>query len=664
MGLSDFMSSWGQPFTSVQVSSYIASSASQLLHAGGAGEARRGMVIPRRELDHALVQHAVRAGARFLPHLTSIEPIWHSQQPAGLRARGRTGELTLAARMIIIATGASRTLAQALNLVGEERPHALAMRGYVQGLRDLGETLEIYLDRDLLPGYAWIFPTGPTTANVGAGITLNGLGTAAGKKRLRMAFDRLLCSQRLVGSTPLGQPQGYPLRADFPDAPTHAERILVVGEAAGLVDPLTGEGIALALESGRLAATTAIAALTADDCSIQQLGTYTHALHERHAGYFADARELLARLDDPLVLDAATRSAQYDRRIGDAFRLAIADQQIRSSITLLDAALRDTQELPLAGVLFTLNAYKPWLERCRAYMLDQIRIDAPAPMIIEMVGRGKMLRALLVFLGCEAAGGTPAQVLAGAGGIELIHAASLVHDDIMDRSDVRRGIAALHTTLGEAQAIVCGDYLIAKAFRLLAESRAQNPSAHVVEAFIIGAESGIRACAGQFRDVGVWTAENLIEANYYKVIADKTAAAISGALRAGAVLAGGNQILLDALGRYGECVGLAFQIKDDLLDLSELVANDCTIDRKISLPLVHAFQHTDATGRQIIRQFLDQQEVSAIQMAHVLESAGALAYAERAAATLINEAITLARAIPHIEEVLEAFAHYAILRGQ
>jgi menaquinone-9 beta-reductase len=664
MGLAEFVHAHGQPFAKLRVSGYDPDPMPYMLHAAASDRRRCGLVLPRRDLDDALARHAIQAGARFLSGLTAVEPLWDHEQLAGVRAHEAASTQHIQAPLIIVATGANRSLAQALRLSTGERPQALAMRGYVAGLGDLQDALEIYLDRDLLPGYAWIFPTSQHTANVGAGITLNGLSTSEGHRRLRVAFKRLLATQRLAGSQLLGRTQGYPLRTDFPDVQTHADHVLVVAEAAGLVDPLTGEGIALALESGRLAAGIAASACAAADYSHQRLAAYTQALRERHAVYFADAHELLARLDDPRVLDAAAQRVQGDDRIQQAFRLAIVEQRVRDSITLLDATLRDRHVAPLAPVLFTLNAYTPWLERCRAYMLEQVRLDAPTPAIVELVGRGKMLRALLVFLGCQAAGGQPAQVLAGAGGIELIHAASLVHDDIMDRASVRRGMAALHETVGDSRAIVAGDYLIAKAFRLLAESQAQNPAARVVEAFIIGAESGIRACSGQFLDVGVWTAENLTEPNYYQVIANKTAAAISGALRAGAALAGADRQLQDVLARYGECVGLAFQIKDDLLDLAEIATSGCAIDRKISLPLVHAFQQADEIGRHVILQFLDRQDVAAPQLALVLDTTDSLAYAERVATTLINEAIDLARAIPQIEAVLEAFARYTMLREQ
>jgi geranylgeranyl diphosphate synthase type I len=296
-------------------------------------------------------------------------------------------------------------------------------------------------------------------------------------------------------------------------------------------------------------------------------------------------------------------------------------------------------------------------------MLAQVRLDTPSSSVLGMIGRGKMLRALLVFLGCQAAGGDPMQVLTGAAGIELVHAASLIHDDIMDNAQTRRGLPALHLTLGVPQAIVCGDYLIAKAFRLLAESRITRPTAQVVEAFIIGAESGIRTCAGQFRDVGSWTEEMLLDEETYNwLIANKTAAVTAGALMAGAALAGGDASLLEMLARYGKCVGRAFQIRDDVLEFANVSTNGCSMDRRPTLPLIHAFQHSDSRGRELIRRFLDRQEVASSEIIGLLQATGSLAYAETVAGSLEEEAIQLTEAIPQVREVLQAFARYTVVR--
>jgi geranylgeranyl pyrophosphate synthase len=592
-----------------------------------------------------------------------------------LQGRCDKRPLTIEAQLIVVATGANRTLVRALGLSDEDRLRALALRAYVAGLQGLDDYLEIYLDRELLPGYAWVFPTGDGTANVGAGIRLNDVTTAGGGRQLRATFDRLLRSSRLAGGQLLGRPQGFPLRTDFPAIPSYADGVLVVGEAAGLVNPLTGEGIALALESGQLAAEVASEALLSGDFSSDRLRRHDDVLRERYAGYFEDARELMARLAHPKVLEAVIQYSRTDGRIREALTTAIVDERPRDGILLLGEVLRSDDGHSPARSLFIINAYRPLLDRCRAYMLAQVGLDTPSSSVLEMIERGKMLRALLVFLGCQAAGGDPMQVLTGAAGIELVHAASLIHDDIMDSADTRRGLPALYTTMGIPLAIVCGDYLIAKAFRLLAESRTTSPAAQVVEAFIIGAESGVRTCAGQFQDVGSWTDGTLDEETYDQLIAGKTAAAIAGALMAGAALAGGDRSLLEALSRYGECVGLlealsrygecvgrAFQIRDDVLDFANTSVNGCSMDRRPTLPLVHAFQHSDDCGRKLIRRFLDEQDVTGSEMASLLQATGSLAYAEAVAGSLVDEAIQLARTVPQIHEVLEAFARYVVLR--
>jgi geranylgeranyl pyrophosphate synthase len=211
---------------------------------------------------------------------------------------------------------------------------------------------------------------------------------------------------------------------------------------------------------------------------------------------------------------------------------------------------------------------------------------------------------------------------------------------------------------------VCGDYLIAKAFRLLAENRLTSPAAHVVAAFVIGAESGIRTCAGQFQDVGLWPDEALTRETYERLVAGKTAAAIAGALMAGATLAGGDGQLLVALARYGEGVGLAFQIRDDVLDFIDVSTNGCHIDRKLSLPLIHAFEHGDYQSRILIRRFLEGEDVMGSEITKLLQTTGSLTSAQAVASSFAEEAIRLGKDVPHVPDVLEAFARYVVLREQ
>lgn len=661
MGLGDALAKQGRPFNGLRILSDGRDPFLIDLHPRQT-PARHGLIFPRLELDDLLRQQAMQAGARFLAGFDILD----SRQRKGRisAVEGRRGEqrLAIAADLIIVATGARRTVLHALGISNGNAPGGLALRAYASGIEGLDDHLEVYLDDALLPGYAWVFPTGDATANIGAGIRLDGISPHEGSLRLRAAFARLQHSARFTNAHIVGRVQGLPLRTDFPALATSAPSVLIAGEAAGLVNPLTGEGIAFALESGRLAAEVTAAALNAGDVSAGYLRRYDDLLHERYGDYFADAHELLTRVSHPAVLGAVVQRAFSDDAARRELRAAIIDEQPRRFIRCLETVLSGSRET-LAGALFMLNAYRPTLNRCRSYMLEHVRQDTPSLALLPLLGRGKMLRALLVFAGCEAAGGEPDQVIPAAAGIELVHTASLIHDDIMDNARTRRGLSSLHTLLGVSQAIVCGDYLIAKSFRLLAESRVKNPAANVVDAFIIGAESGVRTCTGQFSDVGLASDDALSEKMYDRIVA-KTAAAIAGALMAGCALAGGDDHLQQALSQYGQLVGRAFQIRDDTLDFVNATADLALVERRPSFPLIHAFQHGDSQSRKLIRSFLAGETISGDALTSVLRASDSLAYAEQAAADLGNAAVDVAQTIPHVQGVLEAFARYAVVRDQ
>ena len=361
MGLTEVMAGQGRAFAGVHVFAPDGRCSAFSLPSGDDRRPRRGLVIRRHELDDALRKQAVETGARFLPGFHALSPYYQRGQLAGLKGRCGNRPLAINTKLVILATGAIRTLAQALGLSSGDRPSGLALRAYFADVQGLDEHLEIYLERELLPGYAWVFPTGKGMANVGVGIRLDGVTTAFGGCRLRTAFDRFVRSDRLAGARLLGRPQGFPLRTDFPSFPAFAAGVLVVGEAAGLVNPLTGEGIALALESGQLAAKVACEALRSGDFSSDCLRRYDEVLRERYAGYFTSARELLVRLSHPQVLEAVIRHSLTDVRIGQALTTAILDEQPHRSIALLGSVLRSDDGRSSVEPLFTLGAYWPWL---------------------------------------------------------------------------------------------------------------------------------------------------------------------------------------------------------------------------------------------------------------------------------------------------------------
>ncbi|GAA0537219.1 dimethylallyltransferase [Saccharopolyspora subtropica] len=184
-----------------------------------------------------------------------------------------------------------------------------------------------------------------------------------------------------------------------------------------------------------------------------------------------------------------------------------------------------------------------------------------------LLSPGKLLRPLLLVASAEAVGGDREAVMPAALAVEYLHAATLVHDDIIDGDDTRRGRASVHARYGVPAAIVIGDALIIRLFGALAECAA--PEADIVTAVRMLARAGEDLCRGQVQEgllvpPGPGTPGSGLTA-YLRVAALKTGALFRGACQAGAVLGGGTVGEVDVVAEFAEHTGLAFQMYDDLL---------------------------------------------------------------------------------------------------
>jgi geranylgeranyl diphosphate synthase, type II len=184
---------------------------------------------------------------------------------------------------------------------------------------------------------------------------------------------------------------------------------------------------------------------------------------------------------------------------------------------------------------------------------------------------GKRLRPMLALFGCEAAGGTPEDAMPGAVALELIHTYSLVHDDLpaMDDDDYRRGRPTCHKVYGEAIGILAGDALLTHAFQVLADQTAAGvPALRRLRmiAEIAAAAGSVGMVGGQTMDI---QAEGTVlePAALLTLHSKKTGALLRASLRAGGLAGGADETALAHLTRYGERLGLAFQIVDDILDI-------------------------------------------------------------------------------------------------
>ncbi|MCL6634502.1 MAG: polyprenyl synthetase family protein [Peptococcaceae bacterium] len=185
-----------------------------------------------------------------------------------------------------------------------------------------------------------------------------------------------------------------------------------------------------------------------------------------------------------------------------------------------------------------------------------------------VMGGGKRLRPALVMAGAEAVGGSAAGVMPAACALELIHTYSLVHDDLpaMDNDDYRRGRLTCHKVYGEALAVLAGDALLTLAFQLLAvcDSRPEDVVKVIREVAAAAGTSGL--IGGQVVDT-FSEGEIIDESTLEYIHRHKTGALYRASVRAGAILAGADEKRLAFLTEYAEYLGLAFQIKDDILDI-------------------------------------------------------------------------------------------------
>lgn len=210
--------------------------------------------------------------------------------------------------------------------------------------------------------------------------------------------------------------------------------------------------------------------------------------------------------------------------------------------------------------------------------------------VLRYVGsrRGKQLRPLLVLLSAQLCNPVTDKTYKSAVALELLHTASLIHDDVVDDSDTRRGMAAVHTKWTNKVAVLTGDYMLAKVIGLVAEVR----NIRILE---IVSNLGKSLSSGEMVQLHIGQSMWIDEAQYTQVIEQKTAQLFQACAEAGAESAGCTQRQRTALREYGRMLGLCFQIKDDIFDYSDLeeigkpTMSDLR-DGKVTLPLIEALR--------------------------------------------------------------------------
>jgi geranylgeranyl diphosphate synthase type I len=281
---------------------------------------------------------------------------------------------------------------------------------------------------------------------------------------------------------------------------------------------------------------------------------------------------------------------------------------------------------------------------------------------------GKLFRPLLLVESALAVGGRLAEVLPAAVGTEQGHVASLVHDDIIDGDLLRRGRPSVHAKFGLADAIVAGDMLIFGLFACLGQcADAGVPAPRIVAALRAVAAAGLDLCRGQSLEAELSGDPRCGIQNYLTMARLKTAALFRAACMSGAILGGGPEPWVRNAAAYGECLGVAFQIRDDLLGYTNdmmVTGKDAASDirnKRPTLPVILAYRNGSETDRSQVEHCFSADAATGdafAELAQVIDRTGAIdasmTYARKYAEDALNHVATLP-ASPNRER-LEAFA--------
>jgi geranylgeranyl diphosphate synthase type I len=278
---------------------------------------------------------------------------------------------------------------------------------------------------------------------------------------------------------------------------------------------------------------------------------------------------------------------------------------------------------------------------------------------------GKRLRPAVLILAAEAVGSNLKSILPAAVAVELVHNFTLIHDDIMDKDDIRRGRPAVHMIWGEAGAILAGDTLYSKAFEIL--SKVENEPTRILKCMDVLSKTCTEICEGQWLDMDFEKWEKVTESEYIQMVEKKTSVLYAAAAKIGALLGGASDETAEALFEYGRLIGIGFQIYDDVLDmitpeevLGKVRGSDL-MEGKHTLIVIDAFEKgvkLDIFGKGEATQ---EETDEAVQ---ILTECGSIDYVKNLAISYINEGkakLDVLQDCPE-KELLLQIADYMITR--
>ncbi|MBN2706291.1 MAG: polyprenyl synthetase family protein [Deltaproteobacteria bacterium] len=637
-----------------------------------------GIIVKRSVYDAWLQQRASKA--RFIAH-AAIKQVGRESGRWTLRVETPTGEFLLAAPLLIHAAGSGAfTFERMLGL----RPGPLQKVGLALQVwldfgqpcldRVFGGSIELhFLFSGGADGYFWLFPKREVlVAGVAVSVSVLRKDHYSLRKELDGFLERRLAELGLenVGKRLFTDGGKVPMGCG---RPLSGEGLMLIGDAAGVCSPIHGGGIYQGRKTAFFAAEAGSRFLRGDAAALQQY--QEQVLNHFEVNERKWERPVKNVIFDPGLLPMVLAQGKRDSALREA--LGIIFSSSPSQQKAYETLERSIFPI-LAGELDELIA--PERGEIDAALKKLFNEDSELHHVVNfaLLGKGKRLRPALVLLGGRTLGARTGDLLPTALAYELAETASLIHDDIIDGAEIRRGQASLHKQFGDAKAITAGDALIMKSFEMLTsyqESR-RIDKACLIRLLRLGCLSGLATADGEIRDIDFRPAQarsTLLE-DYLELVRRKTGALFSAATEAGAIVAGAPEATIAALRSLGMNLGIAFQIYDDAKDLLAPVSSSLKSrytdikEGKLTAPLACTARHATESDLARLISLLSRNSVEvAGEVLEIYQKYAALDSCRRLAQEYLDQAAQDLEVLPvsadrdKLAEIIRIFGYWSRL---
>lgn len=278
--------------------------------------------------------------------------------------------------------------------------------------------------------------------------------------------------------------------------------------------------------------------------------------------------------------------------------------------------------------------------------------------------KGKEIRPTLVFMTARMFGEIDKRSFVAATMIELLHTATLIHDDVVDESDKRRAFLSINKIWRNKAGVLLGDFLLSKGL-LIALDYKEYQLLHVLS------DAVKKMSEGELRQMKTSNLFNMTEDRYFQIISEKTASLISACCQCGAIASTNNEQVIDAMKEVGLKIGIAFQIKDDLFDyglddIGKPIRNDIK-ERKVTLPLIYALENATKMDRLRIRRLMRKRRKSSKEIDQIVSFVNefdGLKYAEQKMVSFTESALKQLKSLPIVSgyDDFEALVDFIVTR--